>query len=64
MTTTARHYFAETVTYGGVEMTRGAMIADLQRVAASYTDDPDEQRAIIDRYLIGFQTGTRVGASA
>ncbi len=58
MTTTARHYFAETVPYGGVEMTRGAMIADLQRVAASYTDDPDEQRAIIDRYLIGFQTGT------
>ncbi len=57
---TYRTYFSEIVNYGGFEMTRGAMIVDLQRVAMSLTDDPNEQRQIVDRYLMGAETAERV----
>ena len=48
-------YLTEEVLYGGITMTRGAMIADLQRVAATWTDDHRRQQMMVDRYLQGFE---------
>jgi hypothetical protein len=48
-------YLSETVVYGGETMTRGEMIADLQRIAATLTDDSVRQQLIINRYMQGFE---------
>lgn len=48
-------YLSEEVLYGGILTTRGAMITDLQRVAATWTDDPRQQQAMVSRYLQGFE---------
>lgn len=54
--TLTQQYLSETVVYGGLEMTRGEMIDDLQRVAASMTNDPTRQKLIVGRYLQGFDS--------
>jgi hypothetical protein len=48
-------YLSETVIYGGLEVTRGEMIADLQATAATYTDDPVRQQMFVSRYMQGFE---------
>lgn len=50
-------HLSETVNYGGIEMTRGEMIADLEKVAATQSDDANERRAFVSRYLQGFERG-------
>lgn len=52
-----REYLAEQVVYGGEVTTRGAMIADLQRIASTYDESPVEQQAFVSRYLQGFDRG-------
>jgi hypothetical protein len=49
---TATEYLAEIVDYGGEQVTRGAMIADLQRVAETWTSDPTAQRNMVSVYLL------------
>jgi len=46
-------YLAQIVEYGGEFVTVGAMIADLQRIAATLTADPARQQAIVARYMQG-----------
>lgn len=56
-TMTTSDYLNETVVYGGLETTRGEMLADLQRTAATYTDDPVRQQMMVTRYMQGFEHG-------
>ena len=56
----AQAYLGEKVNYGGIETTRGEMIADLERVAkAQFPDDPRQQRAVVERYMQGHAQGER-----
>lgn len=55
----AQEYLSETVVYGGEEVTRGAMIADLQATAKALTDDPIRQKMIVNAYLGGFDRRNR-----
>lgn len=55
-------YLQELVDYGGQTVTRGAMIRDLQKVAAS-TGHPNPQ-ALVDRYLQGHALKERTGKPA
>lgn len=56
---TVADYFAEPVCYGGLMTTRGEMIADLQRSAASITSDPKRQQRLVNAYLMGHERGSR-----
>ena len=49
----ANEYLTKTVIYGGVETTRGAMIVDLNAIAASHSDDPVRQQMFVSRYMQG-----------
>lgn len=46
-------YLSEEVNYGGLMVSRGEMIADLQRCAASFSDDPMQRAMFVSRYLQG-----------
>jgi hypothetical protein len=46
-------HFSAPVMFGGQLTTRAAMIAELQRIAATWADDPEQQRKLVDRYLQG-----------
>jgi hypothetical protein len=52
---TTSDYLNEPVIYGGLEATRGAMLADLHATAATYTDDPTRQQMFVNRYMQGFE---------
>lgn len=52
---TANDYLNQPVIYGGETTTRGAMILDLERVAATWTDDPFRQQQMVNMYLAGFE---------
>lgn len=54
---TASDYLNQTVIYGGMETTRGAMISDLRRIAASHTNDRTSQELLVTRFLQGFELG-------
>ena len=57
-------YMNESVYYTGEMTTRGAMIADLQRIAASqFPDDRAEQQACVSRFLQGFERGVAARAA-
>jgi phosphoribosylcarboxyaminoimidazole (NCAIR) mutase len=49
-------YLSEEVVYGGLVVTRAAMIADLQHMASAMTKDPVRQQALVSRYLQGFES--------
>ena len=55
MTTSA--YLSEEVEYGGLFVTRGEMIADLQAVAKSqFPADPARQQRMVEAYMMGDMT--------
>lgn len=57
---TTKSYMSEVVSYGGLPTTRGDMILDLQRIAATHTDDPARQQRLVDMGLMGHAQAERM----